>query len=159
MQKSKAEIFLNGVRSCIIEARSLSERLEYERSRLYPGALRIKPVTVQESPPTDKMAESFARLTETEAALQKRVETLDRDIAYAHEVIAKIDDSRYRQALTLYYLSTMEIREMVGKPERELIRHRNYDWDDVADEMGISQRHAWNLGVKAREEFERLADL
>ena len=148
---------MNGVRSCIIEARSLSERLEYERSRLHPGALRIKPVTVQESPPTDKMAESFARLTETEAALKKRVETLDRDIAYAHSVIARIDDSKHRQVLTLFYLTTIEIREEAGG--RDFIRYKNYTWDDVADEMGISRKHAWKLSIDARDEFERLADL
>jgi hypothetical protein len=135
-----AKEYLRQIREEQVEARALMQKREETRLSLYPKAITYTGDKVQTSP-GDILSERMAKLCEMDNALEAQLKKLDRRRAEAARIAYKIDDSKCRQLITLYYLST--------KTTGELLR-----WKDVADIMGYHEKHVVQyLHPKALREF------
>ena len=123
----------------------LAERREQLATSLLPKAMRIKPVSVQESAEQDPMAKRMAAAVDLDREIDKRMGEMLMHEAEAHRIVKKIKDPRYRQLLTLYYLSFQNTQ---GK--------RLYTWEKVAEKMGYSQQRLFEMIPEAYYALEKV---
>lgn len=122
-----AKEYLRQIREEQVEARTLMQKREETRLSLYPKAITYNRDKVQTSP-DDILSERMAKLCEMDNVIEAQLKKLDKRRAEAARIAYRIDDSKCRQLITLYYLST--------KDTGELMR-----WKDVADIMNYDEKH------------------
>lgn len=153
-----ARRFLNWVRSGTKRIRHLQEERKLLMSSMYPGALRMKIVQVQESAPDDKIARVAGDVDVITARIDAQIDEMEMARAYASEIIADIHDRHLRDVLTWYYLKTYTAHEEIGKTHLLMEYAINLSWHDVAWEMHMPVRKVHRLHAEALRAFERLAD-
>lgn len=153
-----ARRFLNWIRHSTKRVRRLQEERKLLISSMYPGALRLKLVQVQESAPDDKIARVAGDVDVLTARIDAQLDEMEMARAYATEIIGEIRDPRLRDILTLYYLKTYTAREAMGKTHLIMEYAINLSWQDVAWEMQMPVRKVHRLHAEALRAFERMAD-
>lgn len=154
-----ARTFLRGIRNSARKIRSMEEHADFLRSVVFPGALRLKQVQVQESMPKDTISSKLAAVD----AINRRIRTETRDAKdareYAEEVIGFLPDKRHRRLLTLYYLESYRTYEEAGKTRKPITGYVSLRWHDVASEMGLRVRDVHRIHHEALIAFEEEAFL
>ena len=120
----------------------LTQKRDMIRMSLLPKSLNIKPDTIQSSPDPDTIGEKISIADELEKEISLQLETMMQHELEAHKLVWKLDDSRCRQVLELYYLSYKED----AQGNKDL-----YAWEDVADEMGYAISTVFDFVDKAWE--------
>lgn len=113
--------FLRACRDEQGEINILLRKQEQLYSSLLPAAIRYDGDRIQTTP-EDRMLERMPEIAELDRKIDKQVRKLAKRKARAMEMINKLQDSKQRQALTLYYLN-----------------NRRLSWEKVAAEMGYSR--------------------
>lgn len=154
-----ARTFLRQVRVSEGKIRIMVSHAKYVRSIVFPGALRMRQVQVQESSPQDTLSQKLAAVED----MYRRIEA-ERDEAnlarkYAEEVIGSLPDKQHRQVLTLYYLRAYETYEEAGKTKKAITGISSLRWPDVAWEMKLPLRDVHRIHRKALIAFEKDACL
>ena len=139
---ASAKEYLKQIREEQVEIRALINRREEIRLSLYPKAITYDGIKVQTSP-TDILSERTAKICELDDAITEQIERLDKRKAQAMKTNAQLEDSRCRQLISLYYLST----RADGKPLK---------WSEVANVMGYSEKHVIReIHPRALREFAK----
>lgn len=120
--------FFRQCRNELRELRIMTERAEWLRASLLPAAIRYKSVDVQTSGSGDQIGDVMPEVAELDEAIREQIATLTQHQYKAQCIINGLDDTRYRQLLTLYYLDA-----------------RLLTWDQVAEEMAYELGSIYNL--------------
>lgn len=119
----------NLFRKCRDERRELeilTEKQEQLRTSLYPQAVRIKEISVQESGADDQMSSRLAAVVDMDKEIDGlRFNILIRQLQ-AYQIISRIKEPKHRQVLELYYLMDKKGGGF-------------YTWEDVAEIMHYSE--------------------
>lgn len=121
---NEAKRFLYSVRDEVKEIKELQLRIEeLESQAMSVEGISYDRVHVQTSP-QDVMSEKVAELYDYQNDLMKKVNTLNRKRRKAQRMINRLDDSKERQVLDLFFLSndrmSMEdVGRIMGYSERE----------------------------------------
>lgn len=153
-----ARDFLKGIRNDRQKMRQLDERREHLRSLASPGGIRLKAVQVQESAPDDKMSRVLSELDAVETRLESMRREWNMDYKIACEVLEDIKDKKQRQLLELYYLTTQEVAEAVGKTH-VLKYFEPLSWRDVSQHMHMPISTLHEIHIHALIAFDRAAYL
>lgn len=127
---------LYSVRASQAEINILQERIEEARYSLYPHAIAYDGDKVQTSP-TDRMSEVEAKIDEYIRMMQAKLRPLIERKIRAERMIDKLEDSRQRQALSLYFLSS-----------------KRMSMEDVGKQMGYAQSRTYDFWRAGLEELE-----
>lgn len=127
---------LYSVRASQAEINILQERIEEARYSLYPHAIACDGDKVQTSP-TDRMSEVEAKIDEYIRMMQAKLRPLIERKIRAERMIDKLEDSRQRQALSLYFLSS-----------------KRMSMEDVGKQMGYAQSRTYDFWRAGLEELE-----
>ena len=127
---------LYSVRESQAEINILQERIEEARYSLYPHAIAYDGDKVQTSP-TDRMSEVEAKIDEYIRMMQAKLRPLIERKIRAERMIDKLEDSRQRQALSLYFLSS-----------------KRMSMEDVGKQMGYAQSRTYDFWRAGLEELE-----
>lgn len=127
---------LYSVRESQAEINILQERIEEARYSLYPHAIAYDGDKVQTSP-TDRMSEVEAKIDEYFRMMQAKLRPLIERKIRAERMIDKLEDSRQRQALSLYFLSS-----------------KRMSMEDVGKQMGYAQSRTYDFWRAGLEELE-----
>lgn len=130
---------LYAIRASQAEINILQERIEEVRYSLYPHAIAYDGDKVQTSP-SDRMSEVEAKIDEYIRTMQIKLQPLIERKIRAEKMIESLQDSRQRQALSLYFLS--------GK---------RMSMEDVGSKMGYSRTRTYIYWSTGLEELERNA--
>ena len=133
----KSKELLRQIRTETTELRCLQLKRDWLYSTLLPKGITYKSVDVQESGLSDQMAERFGEIYELEKVIENRAQALVRKHLQAEILISKLTDAKYRCLLGLYYLS-----------------EKRTTWQQVADEMGYSEREIYNIHGNALQQLE-----
>ena len=87
------------------------------------------------------MAERFGEIYELEKVIENRAQALIRNHLQAEMLISKLTDAKYRCLLDLYYLS-----------------EKRTTWQQVANEMGYSEREVLRFHGDALVEMEKIIE-
>lgn len=120
--------FFRECRRELKELQIMTERAEWLRASLLPAAIRYKTIDVQTSGSGDQIGDVMPEVAELDEAIRERLATLAQHQYRAQCIINALDDTRYRQLLTLYYLDA-----------------RLLTWDEVADAMAYELGSIYNL--------------
>jgi len=113
--------FLRACRDEQGEINILLRKREQLYSSLLPAGIRYDGDRVQTTP-EDRMLERMPEIAELDKKISQQIRKLARRKAKAMGMINKLQDSKQRQVLTLYYLD-----------------NRRLSWEKVAAEMGYSR--------------------
>lgn len=127
---------LYSVRASQAEINILQERIEEARYSLYPHAIAYDGDKVQTSP-SDRMSEVEAKIDEYIRMMQAKLRPLIERKIRAERMIDKLEDSRQRQALSLYFLSS-----------------KRMSMEDVGKQMGYAQSRTYDFWRAGLEELE-----
>lgn len=105
----------------------LEEKRDTLRASLLPKAIRPQKATVQSSP-SNLFDNVQAHIFDLNMAIERHSARMRRNEEKASRFIRTLKDPRYRQMLTLYYLSFNE----------ETCRRSLYHWEQVARRMNYS---------------------
>lgn len=155
----KAKTFLRGVRDGLKEIKMIEENIARTRDKAFPGSLQLKQDLVQESARSDRLSGIEARVHDLQATMEKRLKKLYEDQEYAERVISELENSKHRQVLTLYYLTSSDTFEEAGANKIPIVGVYNLSWDDVATKMGFNTSYVKMLHTEALDEFDRAAYL
>lgn len=139
---STAKAYLRSIRQEQKEIRLLREKWYSLKMECYPPALRYDVDHVQTTP-EDKLSKAIAEMTETEDAIIRHCEKLDRHKCDAMEMISLLSKPNHRMVLELYYLSIKKNRKL-------------YTWSDIAKAMDYSVDNIWKIHGHALKEFEKI---
>lgn len=131
--------FFRQCRKELKELQIMTERAEWLRASLLPAAIRYKSVDVQTSGSGDQIGNVMPEVAELDGAIRERIATLAEHQYKAQCIINGLDDTRYRQLLTLYYLDA-----------------RLLTWEQVADIMAYELGSIYNLHGDALAAAEKL---
>lgn len=131
--------FLRNIRTEASEIRQLQLKRDWLYSTLLPKGITYKAVDVQESGPTDAMSEKFGEIYELEKLIENRMQSLIKKHLEAEKYISKLEDSRYRIVLEMYYLSMQRTT-----------------WEDIAKEISYSYREVQRFHGNALVELEKV---
>ena len=131
--------FFRQCRKELKELQIMTERAEWLRASLLPAAIRYKSVDVQTSGSGDQIGNVMPEVAELDGAIRERIATLAEHQYRAQCIINGLDDTRYRQLLTLYYLDA-----------------RLLTWEQVADIMAYELGSIYNLHGDALAAAEKL---
>ncbi len=123
--------FLKSVRSEQKELSQLQDHIDEIESSLLPQAIRYDKDKVQTSP-DDPMIRVMAEVDEYREDMKRMVLSLTVKRRKAFGIIKRLDDSRHRQVLELYFL----------EPGRPMM------WQ-VGERMGYSERRTYELYTEA----------
>lgn len=127
---------LYSIRASQAEINILQERIEEARYSLYPHAIAYDGDKVQTSP-SDRMSEVEAKIDEYIRMMQAKLRPLIERKIRAERMIDKLEDSRQRQALSLYFLSS-----------------KRMSMEDVGKQMGYAQSRTYDFWRAGLEELE-----
>lgn len=127
---------LYSVRASQAEINILQERIEEARYSLYLHAIAYDGDKVQTSP-SDRMSEVEAKIDEYIRMMQAKLRPLIERKIRAERMIDKLEDSRQRQALSLYFLSS-----------------KRMSMEDVGKQMGYAQSRTYDFWRAGLEELE-----
>lgn len=128
---------LRSLRNEVIEIKKLQEKRDWMWNSLLPKAIIISKDKVQTSNPTDTIGDKLAEVSDLEKIIEQRIKKLVANHIEMEKLINKLEDSRYRLVLELYYLST-----------------RRMTWDEVAQAMGYSTAEIYKVHGRALQELE-----
>ena len=131
--------FFRECRKELKELQIMTERAEWLRASLLPAAIRYKSVDVQTSGSGDQIGNVMPEVAELDGAIRERIATLAEHQYKAQCIINGLDDTRYRQLLTLYYLDA-----------------RLLTWEQVADIMAYELGSIYNLHGDALAAAEKI---
>lgn len=131
--------FFRQCRKELKELQIMTERAEWLRASLLPAAIRYKAIDVQTSGSGDQIGNIMPEVAELDGAIRERIATLAEHQYRAQCIINGLDDTRYRQLLTLYYLDA-----------------RLLTWEQVADIMAYELGSIYNLHGDALAAAEKL---
>lgn len=154
-----ARVFLRSVRNSTRKIRSMEEHAEFLRSVVFPGALRLKHVQVQESAPRDVLSQKLAAVDAINRRIAWEMYEARYDRKYAEEVIEDLTDKTHRRLLTLYYLTTYPTYEELGQTHKPVHGFISPSWHDVAHEMHMRLREVHATHRQALIAFEEEAYL
>ena len=126
----------------------LKERIDTEYNSLLPSGIRYDTDKVQTSP-EDHMTKTMAEIDDHMRILSDRLSHLLTRKRRAEKIIGTLEDSRQRQALTLYFLT----------PGTEKGRGYRMTMEEVADRMGYSHGAAYGFyaeGLRILEEMQTM---
>lgn len=138
----KAKKILYQVRDARRECQQLEEQLTDCYLNLLPSGIRYDLDKVQSSPSGDAMADAVAYAAKYEQQLRKRIALLNKLRSEAFTLIGMLEDSRHRQILQLYFLSTES--------------GHDYTMQMVADKIGYSRQHTIRLYNEALATIDKL---
>lgn len=127
---------LYAIRASQSEINILQERIEEARYSLYPHATAYDGDKVQTSP-SDRMSEVEAKIDEYIRTMQAKLRPLIERKIRAERLIDSLEDSRQRQALSLYFLSS-----------------KRMSMEDVGAQMGYAQSRTYDFWRAGLEELE-----
>ena len=119
----------------------MTERREWLFASLMPAAIRYKQIDVQTSGTGDQIGNVMPEVAELDNAIQQQIATLAQHQTRAQCIINGLDDTRYRQVLTLYYLDA-----------------RLLSWEQVAEAMCYELGSIYNLHGDALTAAEKNAN-
>lgn len=125
----------------------LADKLEQLQMSLLPRAIQLKDINVQESGDADPLADRVAAKEDLEADIKRNLASMLQREAEAYRLISKLKNSRQRQILELYYLKWRV--DPSG-------RCHLYTWEEVAEELEISERWLWKLIPDAFRELKKV---
>lgn len=125
----------------------LTDKLQQIETSLLPRAIQLKDINVQESGDADPLADRVAALTDLKAELRKQIAIMTQHEAEAFRIVGKLRNSRQRQILELYYLKWRV--DAAG-------RCHLYTWEEVAEELEISERHLYRVIPDAFRELKKI---
>lgn len=131
--------FLRNIKTETLEIKLLQLKRDGLYSALMPKGIQYKSVDVQESGPSDSMAEKFGEIYELEKIIEGRIQELIRKNSMAHRMINELKDPRHRIVLEMYYLDMKRVT-----------------WEDIAREMGYSYREIQRFHGNALMELEKI---
>lgn len=120
----------------------LEEKRDTLRTSLLPKAIQPQKVIVQSSP-SNVFDDVQASIYDLNLLIDRRIAEMYRNEEIAFRTICRLNNSNYRQMLTLYYLS-----ERAENGRRSL-----YKWEQVADKMGYSVQNIYKILEKLRGFF------
>lgn len=106
-------------------------------SSLLPKAITIKQDKVQMTNPIDTIGDKLAEVNVLESIIEDRIKKLVANHIEMEKLINKLEDSRYRLVLELYYLNT-----------------KRMTWDEVAAAMGYSTAEIYKVHGRALQELD-----
>ena len=125
----------------------LADKLEQLQMSLLPRAIQLNDIDVQESRDPDPIANRVSAKADLEADIRKQIGIMLQREAAAYHLISKLQNSRQRQILELYYLKWKV--DATG-------RCHLYTWEMVAEELEISERWMWKLIPDAFRELKKV---
>lgn len=128
---------LRSLRNEVIEIKKLQEKRDWMWNSLLPKAITIKQDKVQMTNPLDTIGDKLAEVNELENIIEDRIKKLVANHIEMEKLINKLEDSRYRLVLELYYLST-----------------KRMTWDEVAAAMGYSTAEIYKVHGRALQELD-----
>ena len=123
--------FLRACRDEQGEINILLRKREQLYSSLLPAGIRYDGDRIQTTP-EDRMLERMPEIAELDKKISQQIRRLARRKAKAMGMINKLQDSKQRQVLTLYYLD-----------------NRRLSWREVAKEMSYSEQMIYGLHKEA----------
>lgn len=133
-----AKQYLRQIREERLEIEQLYDRIEELNWSLLPSGIRYDTIRVQTSP-DNQLEEICSKIDLCERSLcdhlAKLVDRYNKAVGYVN----RLDKSEHRQVLTLYYLSK-------DRPT----------WEQVAREMGYSDRRVYDIYNDAIAELEKI---
>ena len=135
-----AKEFLSQARDADRRIDEAMERLERMRAKLEAG--RMSNITGMPRGGAVDWTETADRVIELEKRVNSRIREMVRQKQAAMDAIARVEEARLREVLELYYLD-------------------GYTWEQVAEQMDMSDRHVKRLHgiallrVKVPKEVER----
>lgn len=135
-----AKEFLRTARDADRRIDEAMERLEHMRAKLEAG--RMSNLTGMPRGGAVDWTETADRVIELERRVNSRIREMVRQKQAAMDAIDRVEEARLREVLELYYLD-------------------GYTWEQVAETMGLSDRHVKRLHgiallrVKVPKEVER----
>ena len=130
---------LRNIKAEASEIRQLQLKRDWLYSTLLPKGITYKTVDVQESGPTDAMSEKFGEIYELEKVIEGRIQELLKKHLEVERHISKLEDTRYRTVLEMYYLSFKKVT-----------------WQQVAEEMDYNEREVYRFHGNALMELEKI---
>ena len=130
-----------------LELLILTEKLDQLQASLYPRAIQLKEINVQESGDADPLADRTAAVIDLKNEIQRQVYAMLQRELEAHRLVAKLRNSRQRQILELYYL-TFKVDASH--------RCHLYTWEMVAEELGVSERHLYRMIPDTFKELKKV---
>lgn len=137
---------LNTCRKEMLEIIILAERREALEAGLLPRAIRLTWDRIK-THPEDHVSEVMAKVADLDDEIVKKMAPMMERQLEAQRLIETLDESRKRQALTLYYLTMYE--EKRGKFRKE----RLHTWDDVAEKLYYDTSYCRKLATDAIREL------
>lgn len=137
----KSKIFLKDIRTKTFELRQLQLKRDWLYSALLPKGITYKNVDVQESGPNDQLAEKFGEIYDLEKIIESRIQVLIREHLLAEKYVSRMEDTRHRTVIERYYLS-----------------FERTTWQQVADEMGYTEREVYRFHGNALTELEKIME-
>lgn len=123
-----------------LEIEQLNAKIDEMHTSLLPAGIRYDKDRVQSSP-VDSMSEAVTSIVDYEEEVGKRLVVLYERKLYAERLIARLDDSRERQVIDLFFMSE--------KAQR---------MEDVAIHMNYSVQHCWRFYESAINHLEKMRD-
>lgn len=136
-----AKKFLKSIRDETLELKELQERYAWLWGEILPKGIRPKDIQVMTSSEPDKLGDNRAEAIDLEKTIEGKMRHLVLKHVRAENYISKLEDSRQRLVLELYYLS---------------VNRRS--WTDVADRMGYSESVIYDLHGKALAEMDKIME-
>lgn len=136
-----AKTFLKSIRNETLELKELQDRHAWLWGEILPKGMRLKEMQIQSCGEPDKLGDNRAEAVDLEKKIEKKMEMLVKKHMRAENYIDKIDDSRQRLVLELYYLS---------------IDRRT--WTDVAKTMGYSESVIYDIHGDALVEMDKIME-
>lgn len=137
----KAKTFLKNIRNETLELKELQERHAWLWGEILPKGMQLKDIQVQTSIENDKLGENRAEAIDLEKMIEKKMHHLVERHMQAEIYINKLEDSRQRLVLELYYLSI----------DRKT-------WTDVAKKMGYSESVIYDIHGDALVELNKIME-
>lgn len=125
----------------------LADKLEQLQMSLLPRAIQLNDIDVQESRDPDPIANRVSAKADLEADIRKQIGIMLQREAAAYHLISKLQNSRQRQILEMYYLK-WKVDE-VG-------RCHLYTWREVAEELDITEQWLWKIVPNAFNELRKI---
>lgn len=133
-----AQLFQD-VRKVQIELDALMAEQERIFTRMTSTHIMLQDVVVSTSGSGDAIPNGVAELADLNTEIQNQMNHIAKKQLQAVRIISRIEKSTYRSVLTWYYIN-------------------GYTWEMTAEAMKYSPVYIWDLGRKALEEAQRVAD-
>lgn len=112
--RNPAKAYLQRYRAALARQRSLTRSIAELRASLTGTTQALRPDPVAGSGPTDRMADTVAKIADMEAAMADELDRVQRTLHDVLEAIAAVPDETQRAVLTLRYVEGLgwtEIQE------------------------------------------------